>query len=180
LTGTSAGAKKAWKTMRKRGIKRQLTGVKRTKSKSAKSSNKKTTSEKAGEKAHKETIGPSHRKCQEFLEEINPNRLVTPPTGRPDFIVHKKNLEYFELKPVKGAQDRTFLSKSQETEVRRLLKNKISVSMVYYKKSQKRKIAKFQFIIRPLTTRNLKKYCLSSNDSERIKLDRIRFPDEYF
>ena len=96
------------------------------KTKSAKSSNNTTTSKKAGKKAQKETIGPSHKKCQKFLEEGNSNTLVTPPTGRPDFIVHKKNLSYFELKPVKGAQDRTFLSEDQESEVERLLKNRTS------------------------------------------------------
>ena len=170
--------KKQYKT--KLDLKRHLAGVKMAKTKSGKSSNKTTTSKKAGKKAHKETIGPSHKKCQKFLEEGNSNTLVTPPTGRPDFIVHKKNLSYFELKPVKGAQDRTFLSEDQESEVEKLLKNKISVSMIYYKKSQKKKIAKFQFKVVPLTTRNLKKYCYSSNDSERIVLDKIKFSGKYF
>ena len=110
--------KKQYKT--KLDLKRHLAGVKMAKTKSGKSSNKTTTSKKAGKKAHKETIGPSHKKCQKFLEEGNSNTLVTPPTGRPDFIVHKKNLSYFELKPVKGAQDRTFLSEDQESEVKKL------------------------------------------------------------
>ena len=168
LAGTTAGAKKAWETMRKHGRKKKV------------KKSKKTTKEEGGLKAHKETIGPSHRKCQEFLEGRNSNKLVTPPTGRPDFIVHKKNLSYFELKPVTGGKKRKFLSKSQESEVKRLLKNKISVSMIYYKKSQKKKNTQFQFTVMPLTTRNLKKYCLSSKDSERIRLDKIKFPGNYF
>ena len=148
-------------------------------SKNKKSSNKRNISKKSGKKAHKETIGPSHKKCQKFLE-LNSKSLVTPPTGRPDFIIHNKIPEYFELKPIIGQDDRKFLSKSQESEISRLLKNKIPVSMIYYKKSQKRKSDKFQFVVKTLTLSNLKKYCFSTKDSERVELNKIEFSDKYF
>ena len=146
-----------------------------------KNRNKKLSKQQiAGHKAHKESIGPSHKKCQEFLEEKYPNALVTPPTGRPDFLIHKRNVSYFELKPVTGANDRIFLSNDQEKEVRRLLKKKIPVSMIYYKKSKMKKIDQFQFTVRPLNMGNLKRYCYSTKKSEQIKVGRIKFSEECF
>jgi endo-alpha-1,4-polygalactosaminidase (GH114 family) len=140
----------------------------------------KKTSQKAGKDAHRKTIGPSHRKCQEFLQEKRPSMIVTPPTGRPDFVVHKK-AEYYELKPVTGADDRKYLSEPQKDAVKKLLNFKTPVYIVYYKKSREDGKDIFRFSEVRLSKRNVAMYCYSKKNKKKLKdLSKIKFPEKSY
>ena len=128
-----------------------------------------------GKKAHDETIGPSHDKCEKKLKREYPKHHVTSTKGLPDFVVFKF-AKFIELKPYRlgknkrASSDRMYLSLIQEIKILFLLKCDAYVGIRYYIKTEK----KFRYSkVVKLTLRNYKSYCVSTPWSERADPDKL-------
>ena len=99
-----------------------------------KSSNPKKSHSRGGKKAWKYSIAPSHDFCGKMLEKKHPGKIATGPTGQPDFVVHSNSVKFYELKRVQGTDDSKYLNDNQIKTIKRLLRKKITVSIIYYKK----------------------------------------------
>ena len=133
---------------------------------------------KNGLKAHRETIGPSHRICEKVLKRRYPKHLVTSTTGIPDFIIISKNGVplFVELKPNRlGKYQRAsymsmYLSPIQEKKNLWLIKNGLYSHIVYYNKNGERFYLSDEV---KLTRRNIKKFCFSTPWEERTDPDNL-------
>jgi len=136
---------------------------------------KKRSASKPGKDAWKYSIGPSHKRYLTQLRKKNTSKLVREPKGLPDFIVHDKNTEFYELKPNKtgtkgkmrsSGTNRKYLNPRQEKVIRRMLRSGVkNTFIVYYNKylsKNKGKEGRFVFKEEKLTLKNLKSFCVSS------------------
>ena len=135
---------------------------------------------KNGKKAHRETIGPSHDKCEKTLRREYPMYNVTSTKGLPDFVLFKIakfiELMLIELKPCRldknqrPSSERMYLSLTQEITILFLLKCGAYVGIVYYIKTGK----KFRYSkVVKLTLGNYKSYCFSTSWEDRIDPDTL-------
>ena len=136
---------------------------------------------KRGKDAHRNTIGPSHKKCGNVLKRKYPKQLVTSTTGMPDFVIIWRNKapQLVELKPCRLAKNQRasyksmYLSQTQEQKNSWLIKHGMHVSMIYYNKSGKR----FRFSREvKLTSKNYKSFCFSTPWEKRIDPDDLFKP----
>ena len=130
---------------------------------------------KNGIKAHRETIGPSHDKCEKTLRREYPTYNVTSTKGLPDFVLFKI-AKFIELKPCRldknqrPSSERMYLSLTQEITILFLLKCGAYVGIIYYIKTGK----KFRYSkVVKLTLRNYKSYCFSTSWEDRIDPDTL-------
>ncbi len=141
---------------------------------------KDTQASKNGKKAHRETIGPSHDKCEKTLRREYPTYNVTSTKGLPDFVLFKIakfiELMLIELKPCRldknqrPSSERMYLSLTQEITILFLLKCGAYVGIIYYIKTGK----KFRYSkVVKLTLRNYKSYCFSTSWEDRIDPDTL-------
>ncbi len=135
---------------------------------------------KNGIKAHRETIGPSHDKCEDALRHRFPTYHVASTKGWTDFILFKigKPIEMMniELKPCRldknqrPSSERMYLSLTQEITILFLLKCGAYVGIIYYIKTGK----KFRYSkVVKLTLRNYKSYCFSTSWEKRTDPDTL-------
>nr|AIF03312.1 hypothetical protein [uncultured marine thaumarchaeote KM3_163_G06] len=135
---------------------------------------------KNGKKAHRETIGPSHDKCEDVLRHKFPTYHVTSTKGLPDFVLFKIakfiELMLIELKPCRlgknqrPSSERMYLSLTQEITILFLLKCGAYVGIVYYIKAGK----KFRYSnVVKLTLKNYKSYCFSTPWEKRTDPDTL-------
>ena len=152
-----------------------LTRKKNPKQKTMKSSNPKKSRSKGGKKAWKYSITPSHDFCGKMLEKKHSGKIATGPTGQPDFVVHDNNVKFYELKRVQGTDDSKYLNDNQRKTIIRLLRKKISVSIIYYKKIGKGLQSKdYLWKKIPLNATNIDLY--HKNSKNRIDTMKIKFP----
>ena len=140
---------------------------------------------KWGKKAHDETIKPSHDKFEAKKRKQFPNKSVTQSIGVPDVIVYGKGTIFYEIKPNRviangihryiGQKARRYLSKDQETTIKRLLKEKHRVFIVYYNKYKRKSGDSFEYQEKELSLENLKRFCVDSNDDKKFLADEL-FP----
>ncbi len=140
---------------------------------------------KYGKQAHDETIKPSHDKFELKKQKEFPNRSVTQSIGVPDVIVYGKGTIFYEIKPHRviengtrkhlGSKDRRYLSKGQEKTIKRLLKEGHRVFIVFYNKYKRKSGDKFEYREKELDIKNLKKFCVDSNDDRKFQPD-VLFP----
>ena len=137
-----------------------------------------------GEKAWKETIRPSHDKCERKLQSEYPNHLVISTTGMPDFfIIDKKGriVDLVELKPNRLARnqrasyERMYLSSTQESKIKRLLSWGMPVVIMYYNKIGRKMV--HADVIRH-SSKNLKSFCCSTPSQKRFDPDTLKFDQE--
>jgi len=138
-----------------------------------------------GEKAHDETIGPSHNIYERKKRKQFPHRSVTQSKGVPDIIVYGKGTIFYEIKPnrviSKGtrryidSKERRYLSKNQEKTIRKLLKERKKVFIVYYNKYQRKNGDRFVYGEKELELKNLKRFCFDSDDDRKFDADEL-FP----
>lgn len=147
---------------------------KNSKQKTKKSSNPKRSHSGGGKRAWKYSITPSHKFCGEMLERKYSGKIATGPTGQPDFVVHSNNVKFYELKTVSGTDDSKYLRDSQKKTIMRLLRKKVDVSIIYYKKIGKGLKSK-DYLFKPITLNatNIVKYHVSSKN--RIDTKKIKF-----
>ena len=129
---------------------------------------------KNGKKAHRETIGPSHDKCEKKLKHEYQNDHVTSTTGMPDFVIFNKGTKFVELKPCRLSKnqrasfERMYLSSTQEITILFLLNCGAYVGIRYYIKTEK--TFTYSKVIK-LSSKNLKRFCLSTPWEERTDPD---------
>jgi hypothetical protein len=140
---------------------------------------------KLGKKAHAETIKPSHDKFELKKQKEFPNKSVTQSIGVPDVIVYGKGTIFYEIKPNRvidngthkhlGSKDRRYLSKGQEKTIKKLLKEEHRVFIVFYNKYKRKSGDRFEYREKELDIKNLKKFCVVSNDDRKFQPD-VLFP----
>ena len=140
---------------------------------------------KRGKKAHDETIKPSHDKFESKKRKEFPNKSVTQSIGVPDVIVYGKGTIFYEIKPNRviangtrkhiGQKARRYLNKDQENTIRRLLKEGHQVFIVFYNKYKRKSGDEFVYREKELDIKNLKNFCVSSND-DKLFLPDVLFP----
>jgi hypothetical protein len=172
----------------KSSLQRHKAAVKaNTTRKSPPKSNNKTrkskTSKELGEKAHRETIKPSHDIFESKKQKEFPNNSVTQSIGVPDVIVYGKGTKFYEIKPNRvvengrskllGSKNRRYLSKDQETTIKRLLKEKHRVFIVYYNKYKRKSGDRFVYQEKELDLENLKRFCVHSSDEKKFLADEL-------
>ena len=129
---------------------------------------------KRGKDAHLYTIGPSHKKCWNVLKRKYPKQLVTSTTGMPDFVIFNKGTKFVELKPCRLSKnqrasfERMYLSLTQEITILFLLNCGAYVGIRYYIKTEK--TFTYSKVIK-LSSKNLKRFCLSTPWEERTDPD---------
>ena len=129
----------------------------------------------AGKKAHDETIGPSHDKCEKKLKREYPKYYVTSTKGLSDFVVFRF-AKFIELKPCRlgknqrAGAERMYLSLTQEVTTLFLLKCGAYAGIRYYIKTGKK--FRYSKVIR-LTLTNYKSYCFSTSWQERFDPDTL-------
>ena len=127
-----------------------------------------------GKKAHDETIGPSHAECEKKLKREYQNDHVTSTTGMPDFVIFNKGTKFVELKPCRLSKnqrasfERMYLSLTQEITILFLLNCGAYVGIRYYIKTEK--TFTYSKVIK-LSSKNLKRFCLSTPWEERTDPD---------
>ena len=129
---------------------------------------------KRGKDAHRNTIGPSHKKCGNVLKRKYPKQFVTSTTGMPDFVIFNKGTKFVELKPCRLSKnqrasfERMYLSLTQEITILFLLNCGAYVGIRYYIKTEK--TFTYSKVIK-LSSKNLKRFCLSTPWEERTDPD---------
>ena len=128
-----------------------------------------------GQKAHRETIGPSHNQCEKTLVREYPKDHVTSTTGLSDFVVFRF-ARFIELKPCRlgknqrAGAERMYLSITQEVTTLFLLKCGAYAGIRYYIKTGKK--FRYSKVIK-LTLTNYKSYCFSTPWQQRIDPDTL-------
>ena len=129
----------------------------------------------AGKRAHSETIGPSHDKCEKILKREYSKYHVTSTKGLSDFVGFRF-AKFIELKPCRlgknqrAGAERMYLSLTQEVTTLFLLKCGAYAGIRYYIKTGK----KFQYSkVIKLTLSNYKRYCFSTPWQERFDPDTL-------
>ena len=127
----------------------------------------------AGKRAHSETIGPSHDKCEKILKREYSKYHVTSTKGLSDFVVFRF-AKFIELKPCRlgknqrAGAERMYLSLTQEVTTLFLLKCGAYAGIRYYIKTGK--TFTLSKVIK-LSLKNLKRFCLSTPWEERTDPD---------
>ena len=127
-----------------------------------------------GKEAWRKTIRPSHDKCGKKLKREYQNDHVTSTTGMPDFVIFNKGTKFVELKPCRLSKnqrasfERMYLSLTQEITILFLLNCGAYVGIRYYIKTEK--TFTYSKVIK-LSSKNLKRFCLSTPWEERTDPD---------
>jgi hypothetical protein len=132
--------------------------------------------------AHNYTIIPSHKKCGYLLKRKFPKHLVASPIGLPDFVLSPrspKTTKFIELKPCRLAKNQRasyksmYLNPNQEKAISGLIKGGAYVGIIYYNKTGE----KFRYTdVVKLTSKNLKRFCFSTDWEKRTDPDKLFKP----